>query len=75
MGRKATDPVSPFTFQVNCMMELKRLGLEPGRWQKFKGDDPGERKKRIRLRGKKRNGQHRGHRCSATSRGSNKRKG
>jgi len=54
--------------QTRAMAELARLGLSPGPWMKFK---PG---KKIRRRGKPRNGQHKGHRCSATTR-SGKKKG
>lgn len=67
MARTAKSPISPIEAQLRAMEFLRRIGCPVGPWQKFT-DKP------IRVRGKNRKGQHRGHRCSRTG-GSKKKKG
>ena len=65
MAQNDRKPISPLVAQERARMYLVRIGANPGHDMPFT-DKP------IRLRGKRRNGQHRGHLCSMTSASSKK---
>lgn len=77
MARNAKTPISPYEAERRAIAELRRIGAWPGRpteWKrkpKRNGLDMGYARP-VRPRGKRRQGQHRGHRCSSTSRSGKK---
>lgn len=70
MARTVNTPISPMEAERRAQSELARIGCVLGEttdW--YREDQEGYKTffKPTRKRGKARNGQHRGHRCSRTS--------
>lgn len=77
MARNARSLLSPYEAERRAIAELQRLGVRAGlptKWRKKPqkdGMDMGYARP-YRKRGKRRQGQHRGHLCSRTSRSGKK---
>lgn len=72
MARTAKTPISPIAAQEIAAAYLSQIGAVQPSYSTIYDFVPG---KPIRLRGKRRDGQHKGHRCSQTSSGGTKKKG
>lgn len=77
MARNARTLISPYEAERRAIVELARLGVRAGlptRWKRkpLRNDQDMGYARPFRMRGKRRDGQHRGHRCASTSRSGKK---